>query len=138
MHLQFATTPLDFSALPPERRPKRDEEQRPLWIVGDVHSDSVDDAEDPTPYLHFLSWTGRSAESAEIVSQIHENLSDVRSLAEDAERREEKQRSAIRKLRGVLEATPTENLRASLIASLTDLGSPPDVYFFSKRIRDAV
>ncbi|MCZ6482297.1 MAG: hypothetical protein O6757_03500 [Alphaproteobacteria bacterium] len=138
IHLQFATTPLDFSALPPERKPKRDEELRPLWIVGDVHTDSVDDADDPGPYLHFLNWTGRTARSAEIVSQIHENVTDVRSFADDIPGREERQRAAIRRLRGVLEATPADGPRTSLIDSLTDLGMQPDVFFFSKRIRDAV
>ena len=122
LSLQFAMEIIDFRELEDERKPKRDEEIRSLWIVGDVHADTVSDAPEPKPYMLLLDWTGHTKQSEEIASQISENLTHTGSFADDTPESEEQQRIAIQRLFSPLEGTPADGPRTSLIKSLADRG----------------
>ena len=137
VYLQFAMEEIDFSELEDERKPKREEERRSLWIVGDVHANTVSDARDPKPYMLLLNWTGHTEQSGEIASQINENETRTGSFADDTPESEEQQRIAIQRLLSTLGGTPADGPRTSLIKSLADRGVKPDIYYFNKRINVA-
>ena len=137
----FDTEKVDLSARSDPK--KKTEEEIELFAVQELKPGDIAGHRAEDILLKFLNWTGRleqaKAIGADLVRKIKLEIPETPALTQQREISSLTPVGAVTpivepRLKRLLSGVPPGQVRNDIMTLLRELGSPPDVYFFSKQI----